>query len=85
MLSLQLRFLGKVWRKSRKNYIRVPREYWGVVGEHNHLVTVKLIVSDDEYYTLRGLVKRYKTGVYIKLPPEAEALKGRAVRIAVML
>lgn len=84
-MSLQLRFLGKIWRKSRKNYIRVPREYWGLLGEHNTRVRVKLYLSDDEYYTLEGLVKKYKAGVYIKLPPEAEALKGRGLRISVLL
>ena len=84
-MSLQLRFLGKIWKRSGKNLIRVPEEYWLAVGEHDRPVKVKLILSDDEYYTLKGLVKRYKAGVYIKLPPEAEALKGRAVRIVVML
>lgn len=83
-MSMQFLFLAKVWRRSGRFYIRLPADYTGAV-RHNQRVRVKLILSEDEQYTVDGVVKLYKHGCYVKLPPEAEALWGKAVRVRLVV
>ena len=73
----------KVWRKSGKYVIPLPEEYWGLF-RHDQEVEVELRLLNGESYRLRGRVKKYRSGVYVKLPPEARALfneRGLRVRV----
>ena len=80
-MALTVSFIGKVWYMSRKHLLRLPLEYAGLF-RHGQEVEVEFIVGRDSY-RLRGVVKRYRKGVFIKLPPEAQALKGSYLRVRV--
>ena len=80
-MALSISFIGKVWRKSGKRLVRLPEEYAGLF-RHGQRVEVEIVVGPDRY-RFEGVVKRYRSGVYVKLPPQAEALRGEWVRVRV--
>ncbi len=84
-MALTVSFLArKIWFMSGKHLLRVPVDYGGVF-EHNQEVVVEITVG-GETYRLPGKIKKYRKGVFVKLPPEARALlneRGLRVRIRV--
>ncbi|MCE4619018.1 MAG: hypothetical protein F7C37_06210 [Desulfurococcales archaeon] len=84
-MALSVSFLSrKIWRKSGKYVIPLPEEYAGLFG-HGQVVEVELRLSSGEVYRLRGVVKKYRSGVFVKLPPEARAVwSERGLRVRVL-
>ncbi len=81
MLSVSL-LVRRVWRMSGKYLIRLPDEYSGLF-RHGQEVEVEITVGVDSY-RLKGVIKKYRKGLFVKLPPEAEALKGlRGLRVRI--
>ena len=83
-MGVSVSFLArKVWRMSGKHLIRVPEEYRALF-RHGQEVVVEVRLSTGESYRLPGIVKVYRRGVFVKLPPEARALLGeRGLRVRV--
>ncbi len=80
-LSLSL-LVRRVWFMSGKHLIRLPEEYSGLF-RHGQEVEVEITVGVDSY-RLKGVIKKYRKGLFVKLPPEASALrnvKGLRVRV----
>ena len=73
----------KIWFMSGKHLLRLPEDYSSVFL-HNQKVLVEIRLVDGEIYRLHGLIKKYRKGIFVKLPPEARALlneKGLRVRL----
>ena len=59
----------RVWFMSGKHVIKLPGEYSGLF-RHGQEAEVEIRVG-GETYRLPGVVKVYRRGVFVKLPPEA--------------
>ncbi len=83
-MALTVSFLvRKIWFMSRKNLIRLPEEYASLFS-HDQEVEVEVGLANGEVYRLSGVVKKYRRGAFVKLPPEARALlneRGLRVRV----
>ncbi len=84
-MSLSASFLArKIWFMSSKYLVRLPEDQ-AMAFRHNQNVVVEIRLMDGEIYRLHGLVKKYKKGAFVKLPPEARALVNeRGLRIKVI-
>ncbi|MEB3780547.1 MAG: hypothetical protein GSR85_10035 [Desulfurococcales archaeon] len=82
-MALMISFLArKIWFMSGKHLLKLPEEYAGLFS-HGQMVEVEIKVG-AESYRLSGVVKHYRRGVFVKLPPEARALlneRGLRVRL----
>ena len=72
----------KVWFMSGKHLIRLPEDYSSLFS-HGQEVEVEVLIGPDSY-RLRGVIKKYRKGLFVKLPPEAQALRNiRGLRVRV--
>ena len=80
-MAYSFSFIGKVWYMSGKHLVKIPEEYWAML-DHDQEVQVEVVLDNDRY-VLPGKVKKYQKGVFVKLPPHAQALKHYYLRIKV--